>query len=237
MNEKVGFDDTRRITIHDELKSFLKIVNAVQDVDVRDEGICGFDLVHGITSGTEGTDAVSFWDNARGTLEGSVVDAEIREEQMVRIEDYLLVKTGIQTGGPTEPIYGGYNWFSYYLFCRSLSEDEDQQGDNEDNKEESYEACDGWAWRIVFESTSDSFANLDSDLPVFDTIPEFLDWYSTWDTRDRMRILMRVEDVYEESGAYGDGLLDEDLPPLQAGLEYTASSQYNRLVLGMGVIE
>jgi hypothetical protein len=52
-----------------------------------------------------------------------------------------------------------------------------------------------------------------------------------------MRILNRVEDVYEESGAYGDGLLDEDLPPLPADLEHTASSQYNRLILGMGVIE
>jgi hypothetical protein len=59
------------------------------------------------------------------------------------------------------------------LFCQRLIENEAEEGDG--GGEESYEACDGWAWRIVFESTSDSFANSDLNLRVFDTIPEFLD--------------------------------------------------------------
>jgi hypothetical protein len=72
----------------EELKSFLKITNGVQDIDVRDEGICGFDLVNYITS--ENKSLQSLRESVRGGFEGPVVTTEMRERQMMRIKDFLV---------------------------------------------------------------------------------------------------------------------------------------------------
>jgi len=176
LNEKVGFGDERRITFPEELRSFLKLADGVEDVDLRDEGICGWHIPGYFNS--ECIDMSTLRRRVRTSFEDLIVDDGMREEQIFFIEEHLLVKTDFTTGGPSVPDNGGNYWYSYYLFCRRRT------GDKGDEDEESYESQDGWAWRIVFDA-------LEEEEPyIFDSIPEFLEWYSSWAERDRAKSLI-----------------------------------------------
>lgn len=200
VNENAGFGNSRRITFPEEVKSFLKMANGVRDMDVRDDGICEWDLARDNCS--EGREVQHLRKDVNGSFE--MVDTKMRQTQWFKIEHELLVKTGFQTGGPTIQAGGGDYWYSYYLFCRRYTEEEVQENVYREEKEESYEKTDGWAWRIVFDSTSDKMTSPDVALLAFDTIPEFLDWYSTWESRLDELDLERVQAVYDESDLLED---------------------------------
>lgn len=83
-------------------------------------------------------------------------------------------------------------WYSAYVYCR-WEEDGQEHGDNETDHD--------WAWRVVFWTDSQY---LDMEDCIFDSILEFLDWYSIWPETvdlDSMREIMYGHD--EDPSIFG----------------------------------
>ncbi|OJJ99646.1 hypothetical protein ASPACDRAFT_78581 [Aspergillus aculeatus ATCC 16872] len=110
----------------------------------------------------------------------------------------LEVKAGVLTG---EEGYQGQwpQWYSAYLYCRKYPDDDDEEEEDEEegkgdqNEEQKMKWNDDvpdspniheWGWRIVFMEVDycDPWEpqQLYGRRPRFDSIPEFLDWYSSW---------------------------------------------------------
>ncbi|OQD69732.1 hypothetical protein PENPOL_c002G01666 [Penicillium polonicum] len=78
----------------------------------------------------------------------------------------LEVKVGFQTGLGSRREHG--EWYSAYVYCRRWEYASDPSHED-------------WAWRVVImHAGGDNPTPLYGRKPRFDSIPEFLDWYSSW---------------------------------------------------------
>ena len=159
----------------DELGHFIKYANGVQDPDLRRSGICPFDPVPyfgiGDLTSPDGS-----------TVQPQPPTAEFRERIKEQLKDDILgdsfisgavdedleVKVGFQTGLGCHREYD--TWYSAYLYCRRDIDDDDSDRSHKD-----------WAWRVVvFHADAVEPTPLYGRKPIFDSIPEFLVWYSSW---------------------------------------------------------
>lgn len=186
-------DENFRIPICHELGHFIKYANGVKDPDFRGSGICPFKPVFPI-----GIRQYAFPDRpavlaqtapdisaSRKILEHYLQDYILDEDFTQGIVDNdLEVKVGFETGLGSRREHK--EWYSAYLYCRS---DDDSATTLKD-----------WAWRvIVFRADGVNPATLYGREPRFDSIPEFLDWYSSWlDYVDMDEVRKTL------SGTYGD---------------------------------
>ncbi|RAK80846.1 uncharacterized protein BO72DRAFT_370279 [Aspergillus fijiensis CBS 313.89] len=106
----------------------------------------------------------------------------------------LEVKAGVLTG--QEGYQGQWpQWYSAYLYCRKYPDDDEEEGEERvgDDEQKKMRWNDDvpdspnigeWGWRIVFMEVNycDPWEpqQLYGRRPRFDSIPEFLDWYSSW---------------------------------------------------------
>jgi len=86
-------------------------------------------------------------------------------------------------------------WKIYYLYCQDL----EKEGDEGEVKE-------GGGWYVVVVCQSDSTWSLGNYPKMFESIPKFLDWYSTWYDHGDYRRDMR--DYLSDSES--DGLDEEN---------------------------
>jgi hypothetical protein len=82
------------------------------------------------------------------------------------VDEDSQVRVGFRTG--TGCRCGHDNWHSAHLYCRRFVEDSDPSHKD-------------WAWRVVvFHADGENPTELNGRYPRFDSIPEFLGWYSSW---------------------------------------------------------
>ncbi|RAK72710.1 uncharacterized protein BO72DRAFT_388869, partial [Aspergillus fijiensis CBS 313.89] len=172
----------------EELVLFLKYANGVCDPDFRRLGIAPF--VPGFYIGVpeyafveEGAEreVEGFRDleAQREALRGYLEDSLLGQVGLHgTIDDDLEVKVGFLIG------CGGWmhedRWYSAYAYCRVIGE----------NGTDS--AYGHWAWRVVFfEASEENPATLYGRRPLFDSIPEFLEWYCSWPDYVDMRQVRR----------------------------------------------
>lgn len=166
-------EDFRILMCH-ELGHFIKYANGVQDPDFRASGICPFRPVSCI-----GIRQYAFPDRpAVLALPSPDISAsqEILKESLQKdilnddfiqgiVDKDLEVKVGFDTGLGCRRAHD--EWHSAYLYCRS--------------DDESATTLKDWAWRVViFRADGENPTTLYGPEPRFDSIPEFLDWYSSW---------------------------------------------------------
>lgn len=107
--------------------------------------------------------------------------SRVREDLKCSLQEYLCdetfidayvdqdldVKVGFITGRGCRDD-GHDRWYSAYLYCRRFVEDSDPSHKD-------------WAWRVVvFQAHGENPTTLYGRKPRFDSIPEFLEWYSSW---------------------------------------------------------
>ncbi|KAJ5797669.1 uncharacterized protein N7503_006965 [Penicillium pulvis] len=149
-----------------DLALFLKYASGVQDPDFRYAGMASFD--------------------PPGSLVKETFDISKDREDLIRhIHRYYLceeswfqayahqdleVRAGFQTGNGIKDKQSGHDeWYSMYLYCRRDPEDSDQSHKD-------------WAWRVVISEVGTYRDHIEvyGKNPIFDSIVEFLDWYSSW---------------------------------------------------------
>ena len=169
-----GDEDLEIPPCHD-LVLLLKYVDSVEDPDFRHSGIAPFEppILGGIRDDAF-KDSPAVIDQPEPDISESreILMEHLRqflcEENFVEafVDDDLEVKVGFRTGTGCQR---GYDmWHSAYLYCRRFVDDGDP----------SYK---DWAWRVVFfRAEIDNPTMLYGRNPRFDSIPEFLDWYSGW---------------------------------------------------------
>ncbi|CRL22255.1 unnamed protein product [Penicillium camemberti] len=149
-----------------DLGLFLKYASTVQDPDFRYAGMAPFEPP-GMYS-QETPDISKYRADLIETLrlyyicEESFLDAYMHED--------LEVRVGLQTGiGAKYKMAGHATWYSMYLYCRRHVEDSDHSHKD-------------WAWRVVVSDAEgvDNPMTVYGQKPRFDSIVEFLDWYSSW---------------------------------------------------------
>ncbi|KAE8337902.1 hypothetical protein BDV24DRAFT_154041 [Aspergillus arachidicola] len=160
----------------DELGRFLTYAHEVADPDFRCSGVAPFEAGLYVMSGQE------------EVLAEGLDSSEQRELYHERISIIaapdcdMEVKAGLVTG---EDYVGHYpRWYSAYLYCcQRPDDDEDEETQDEDDDVSDARHIQDWRWRVVFmEFEGDSYEGqvLYGRKPRFDSIPEFLDWYSSW---------------------------------------------------------
>ncbi len=76
------------------------------------------------------------------------------------------MKVGFQTGLGSRREHS--EWYTAYLYCRRCEDESDSSHKD-------------WVWRVViFHADGGNPTPLYGQKPRFDSIPEFLDWYSSW---------------------------------------------------------
>jgi hypothetical protein len=166
-------DEDLQIPLCHDLGSFMKYADGVQDPDFHCSGIAPFDPVFGTWIGNH-----AFEDNptARPVLDISEIREALkdhlrqfmyRELQILSdVDEDLEVKVGFITG--TGCLNDHDKWYSAYLYCRRYVDDPDPSRKD-------------WAWRVVFFGADlESPTTLYGREPIFDSISEFLEWYSSW---------------------------------------------------------
>jgi len=165
-----------------DLGTFLRFANGVEDPDFRGDAICewapGPDSTFEPNDVLENTDIEEFKRHVRGAM--------IDDDDSSKISYELDVKAGIRTG---EKLRFHETWWSFYLYCCPRIP---------------LGVKPGWGWRIFFTTTSTA---ADDEL-VWDSIPDFLNWYGSW--ADRL-IVEDVHDTYYPSDEDGDFWGDPDL--------------------------
>jgi hypothetical protein len=166
---KVVFGEhTEPSVVPRELLAFFSCVSGVYHLNYNRLGLCEFEapVEEGVSR-----------EEMHKTLEGENTVPEDIEEEMPFVSEQLDVLGGFHFGWNTE-IWGGEpvrQWHSFYLFCRPKCDD-DANAD--------------WGWRVVIHLESDSDEGTVAPVKVFDTIPDFLEWYGSWyDRLDRERFL------------------------------------------------
>ncbi|KAJ5937292.1 hypothetical protein N7454_004947 [Penicillium verhagenii] len=164
-----------------ELGQFIKYANGVQDPDFRHSGICPFEPVFPI--GVEGyafpdrpavlaqppPDVSASWEILKEYLQEYILSEDFIDST---VDEDLEVKVGFQTGLGSHREYD--TWYSTYLYCR-------QSKDCKSDDDSLNETLKDWAWRIVvIHADGENPAILYGRHPRFDSIPKFLDWYSSW---------------------------------------------------------
>lgn len=153
----LGSEDTIRIP--DELEQFLAFTNGVYDADFRHSGICDFSpALHG--DGSE--------EAIRASLEPVADPDEWADMGLEFLQDELDVAAGIvvdEAGQWPElwPEESENKWFSMYAFCRTAGAEDEP-----------------WSWRVVFYHR---MQGIEYRVWSFTSIIDFLDWYSSWDSR------------------------------------------------------
>ncbi|PYI00313.1 hypothetical protein BO78DRAFT_402147 [Aspergillus sclerotiicarbonarius CBS 121057] len=168
----------------DELACFLRHVNSVRDMDMRISGMAPFHPVLHL-GGRREDDEDDDGDDL-GVL-GEKPRKALEEVQFTKIMTFgsvghdIEVKVGFITGEGCD-MDGYTEWFSAYLYCRRWVEDDDPRHRD-------------WAWRIFFfDDGIENPRTLYGHYPRFDSISEFLDWYSSWPDyldMDRLRRMFR----------------------------------------------
>ncbi|KGO65298.1 hypothetical protein PITC_015660 [Penicillium italicum] len=149
-----------------ELALFLKYASAIVDPDFRYAGMAPFEPPGSYFTQT------SDISKAREDLVNVLHHYYICDETFVDVytHDDLEVRVGFETGIGVRYKMGGHKtWYSTYLYCRRHEEDSDPSHKD-------------WAWRVVI-SPAECFENstvVYGQRPRFDSIVDFLDWYSSW---------------------------------------------------------
>lgn len=113
MNDRFGGGDSE-IRATDELKSFIKHANGVEDLDFCFSGMCAWELL----VAHEDVDIEMFRVGVRSSLARVAVDLNDLPES---VTCELEVKGGFHTGQGIRE--GNWTWYSYYLYCRKLDDD------------------------------------------------------------------------------------------------------------------
>lgn len=148
-----------------DLGLFLKYASSVRDLDFRYAGMAPFEPP-GMYS------PASDISQGRENLIESLHNYHLCEESFLcaNMHNDLQVRVGFQTGIGIKYKLGGHDtWYSMYLYCRRYVEDSDHSHKD-------------WAWRVVI-SDAEVVGNptiVYGQKPRFDSIVEFLDWYSSW---------------------------------------------------------
>ena len=167
-------DDDFHIPICHDLGHFIKYANGVDDPDFRKSGISEFRPVpfigfeeyafkdHPAVLAMPAPDITSHREILRSDLLESLCDEAFIEGI---IDEDLEVKVGFRTGTGCHREHP--RWHSAYLYCRRYVEDSDPSHKD-------------WAWRVVvFHADGDNPTELYGRKPRFNSIVEFLDWYSS----------------------------------------------------------
>ncbi|PYI36094.1 hypothetical protein BP00DRAFT_421855 [Aspergillus indologenus CBS 114.80] len=175
----------------EELLLFLKYANGVSDPDFRRSGIASF--MPGLYVGVpeyaeeEGVEGLRDVEAQRVALRGYLEDSLLGQVKLHgTIDGDLEVKVGFLTG------CGGWRnedlWYSAYAYCRVIGDEETDSRYND------------WAWRVVFfEASEENPTTLYGRRPLFDSIPEFLEWYSSWpDYVDMRQVRRNVQGYYTQ---------------------------------------
>lgn len=170
----LGSEDT--IYIPDELEQFLALTNGVYDADFRHSGICDFSPAHGFSDASKET--------GYGTY--GMADPDDWAAMGVHfLQDELDVAAGVlvdQAGQWPElwPEQSDDMWFSMYALCRTAGAEDEP-----------------WGWRVVFYH---KMGVAEYRMWSFTSIVDFLDWYSSWDSR-----LQENDSVYDVTRELPDG--------------------------------
>ncbi|RHZ51029.1 uncharacterized protein CDV56_105553 [Aspergillus thermomutatus] len=168
-------DEDFQIPLCHELGSFIKYADGVHDLDFRRSGIAPFEPTFsiGILDYTIKDNLAVFAlpapdiSRAREDLKCSLQEF-LCDETFIdgTVDEDLEVKVGFITGTGCR---NGYDkWYSAYLYCRRYVDDSDPSHKD-------------WAWRVVvFQAHGENPTTLYGRKPRFDSIPEFLEWYSSW---------------------------------------------------------
>ncbi|CRL24755.1 unnamed protein product [Penicillium camemberti] len=169
-------DEDFHIPRCDELGHFIKYANGVKDPDFRHSGICQWEPVSGLI----GIRDFAFPDHpsvqalpppdiaeSRERLKGYLQDNILGEAFIYgTVDKDLEVKVGFQTGLGSRREHD--EWYSAYIYCRRCEDDSDPSHED-------------WAWQVVImHACGGNPTLLYGRKPRFDSIPEFLDWYSSW---------------------------------------------------------
>ncbi|KAE8315355.1 hypothetical protein BDV41DRAFT_196703 [Aspergillus transmontanensis] len=206
-----GEDPPGSIPRCDELGRFLTYAHEVADPDFRRSGVAPFEAGLYVMSGqeevlAEGLDSSEQRERyhervhqecarLRENLEDDQVSRLINKISIIAAPDCdMEVKAGLVTG---EGYVGHYpRWYSAYLYCRQRpDDDEDEETQDEDDDAPDARNIQDWGWRVVFmEFEGDSYEGqvLYGRKPRFDSIPEFLDWYSSWPDHLDARALLSL---------------------------------------------
>ncbi|KAB8218525.1 hypothetical protein BDV33DRAFT_205273 [Aspergillus novoparasiticus] len=206
-----GEDPPGPIPRCDELGRFLTYAHEVADPDFRCSGVAPFEAGLYVMSGqeevlAEGLDSSEQRERyhervcqecarLRENLEDDQVSRLINKISIIAAPDCdMEVKAGLVTG---EGYVGHYpRWYSAYLYCRQRpDEDEDEETQDEDDDVSDARHIQDWRWRVAFmEFEGDSYEGqvLYGRKPRFDSIPEFLDWYSSWPDHLDARALLSL---------------------------------------------
>ncbi|KAE8312650.1 hypothetical protein BDV41DRAFT_565013 [Aspergillus transmontanensis] len=179
-----------------ELVLSLKYAQGVRDPDFRHSGIAPFEP--GFTTGVtdrdlEGLDPSQDRTRLRERLEQDNLEPELINRALIdgRVDDDLELKAGFVTG---TGYCGGYpEWYSACLYCRQCVDDEDDDDKDKTGNIKDAVNLQDWAWRVIFfEASIENPRVLYGRKARFDSIPEFLDWYSSWldylDARGLLRL-------------------------------------------------
>jgi hypothetical protein len=147
-----------------DLALFLKHASSIEDPDFRYAGMTSF-VPPGAFS-KETSDMSKDREDLVRRMHEDYLDEDFVTAYM---HDDLEVRVGFKTGnGVKYKMSGEDDWYSMYLYCRRHVEDSDQS-----HKE--------WAWRVVVSSAAnDNPPSVYGQKPRFDSIVDFLDWYSSW---------------------------------------------------------
>ncbi|KAJ5912098.1 uncharacterized protein N7473_001401 [Penicillium subrubescens] len=141
-----------------ELGLFLKYANGIQDPDFRSSGICPFEPVPAV-----GITEYAF--SERANLEDYILD---KANVDAYVDEDPDVKVGFLTGTGWRAQHD--EWYSAYLYYH---QEEDSRSPDPSLKD--------WAWRVcVFHAGLENSTALYGQYPRFNSLPEFLDWYSSW---------------------------------------------------------
>ncbi|KAH0021489.1 hypothetical protein KCU78_g6094, partial [Aureobasidium melanogenum] len=159
-----------------ELAAFFSCVSGVYDLDYNRLGLCEFEapVKEGVSQ-----------EEMHETLESENTVPEDMKEEIPDVFERLDVLGGFHFGWNTglwrgEPVR---QWHSFYLFCRSKDHEEVNAG---------------WGWRVVVQLESDDDEGIVAPVKIFDTIPDFLQWYGNWyDRLDRARFLKELAEGVE----------------------------------------
>lgn len=189
-NEAPRHDDNDNEDFHiprpDELAYFIKYANGVKDPDFRRSGICPWEPVppmkleireyaypeHQIVRKQPPPDIAEAREQLKESLEDSLleevfilghVDNDLRGEGRFSIWPRLACRTQCMV---------------WHLYCRRFEDDPDPSHK-------------GWTWRILILSADFFSPILYGRTPTFDSIPEFLDRYSSWYDHLDLRQLRR----------------------------------------------
>ncbi|KAF7155366.1 hypothetical protein CNMCM5623_007437 [Aspergillus felis] len=149
-----------------DLGLFLKYASTVEDPDFRYAGMAPFEPPGAYSKET------SDISKDREDLIRDLHRYYLCEEAFLEAytHDDLEVRVGFQTGiGVKYKMSGHDTWYSMYLYCRRDVEDSDQSHKD-------------WAWRVVVSHATivENPMTVYGQKPRFDSIVEFLDWYSSW---------------------------------------------------------